>query len=156
MGRKINNDRRDCAAYQRGKWRPHYGLHRDCRGREVGERACCTRATKASGNASMSGRCLPRVKKFLPRNLIGAIKASADPAPNEETLHRPNPIPTYAIWEKSTLHTVTHMRNAASNARLFEAAGGYNQGAHCRTYTLIAAHHIILCISVTRLRTELG
>jgi hypothetical protein len=40
-----NDDRRNCAAYRRGKWRPH----RDCRGREVGERATCARATKASG-----------------------------------------------------------------------------------------------------------
>jgi hypothetical protein len=30
----------------------------------------------------------------LPRNLIGAIEASADPAPHQEPLHRPNPIPT--------------------------------------------------------------
>jgi hypothetical protein len=30
------------------------GPHRDCRGREVGERAMCARATKAPGNAGMS------------------------------------------------------------------------------------------------------
>jgi hypothetical protein len=50
-GGKINDDRRDRAALRRGKWRPH----KDCRGREVDERATCARATKASGNAGMSG-----------------------------------------------------------------------------------------------------
>jgi hypothetical protein len=109
------------------------------------------RATKASGNASMSGYCLPfeSEKKFLPRNLIGAIKASADPAAHEEPLHRPNPIPTYAIWEMSTRHT----RNAASNARLFEAAGGFKVRTAAPTRYCGAPYHII---SVTRLRTESG
>jgi hypothetical protein len=51
VGRKINDDRRDRAAYRRGKWRPH----RDCGGARS---ASVGRVTKASGNAGMSGCCL--------------------------------------------------------------------------------------------------